>query len=497
MSDNKTSYQQILKATSILGSVQFLTILFSVIRTKIIAVFIGPAGMGIIALLNSTLNLIGGVTGLGLESSAIKSISENYKNDNSKSVSKIAEIVKKIMFFTGILGAFLTIVFSKYISILSFGNDSQMYSLIFLSVTLIFKQLTSSHMVVLQGLRKLKLLAKANLYGNLFGLLFSIPIYYFLGIDAIVPTIILSSFAAFVFAFYYASKVQLQKESIKKSQLLSEGKSIIQLGIMLTISSLLTLLSAYLTQIYISNVSNTEQVGLYSAGFTLLNSYVGTIFTVMSTDYYPRLAAINSDNTKVRAAVLQQSYISILLITPIIVLFLTFVPFIVKVLYSSKFLVIISMVCFGIIGMLFRAVSFSMGYILIAKGDSVMFTKTAIGFNVLSFVLNVVGYYFYGLRGLGISFLVYSIFHFFALKVITKKSYNFYLDKKIRITFSICFLLCIASFFVRYIELTILRSLLMGLLCIIAIAYFLYEINREINLKEIVIAVFRNNKKEL
>lgn len=497
MSDNKTSYEQILKATSILGSVQFLTILFSVIRTKIIAVFIGPAGMGIIALLNSTLNLIGGVTGLGLETSAIKSISENYKNDNSKSVSKIAEIVKKIMFFTGILGAFLTIVFSKYISILSFGNDSQMYSLIFLSVTLIFKQLTSSHMVVLQGLRKLKLLAKANLYGNLFGLLFSIPIYYFLGIDAIVPTIILSSFAAFVFTFYYASKVQLQKESIKKSQLLSEGKSIIQLGITLTISSLLTLLSAYLTQIYISNVSNTEQVGLYSAGFTLLNSYVGTIFTVMSTDYYPRLAAINSDNTKVRAAVLQQSYISILLITPIIVLFLTFVPFIVKVLYSSKFLVIISMVCFGIIGMLFRAVSFSMGYILIAKGDSVMFTKTAIGFNVLSFVLNVVGYYFYGLRGLGISFLVYSIFHFFALKVITKKSYNFYLDKKIRITFSICFLLCIASFFVRYIELTILRSLLMGLLCIIAIAYFLYEINREINLKEIVIAVFRNNKKEL
>lgn len=497
MSDNKSSYQQILKATSIFGSVQFLTILFSVIRTKIIAVFIGPAGMGIIALLNSTLNLIGGVTGLGLETSAIKSISENYKEDDIKSVSKIAEIVKRIMFFTGILGAFLTIVFSKYISILSFGNDSQKYSLIFLSVTLIFKQLTSSHMVVLQGLRKLKLLAKANLYGNLFGLLFSIPIYYFLGIDAIVPTIILSSFAAFVFAFYYASKVQLQKESIKKSQLLSEGKSIIQLGIMLTISSLLTLLSAYLTQIYISNVSDTEQVGLYSAGFTLLNSYVGTIFAVMSTDYYPRLAAINSDNTKVRAAVLQQSYISILLITPIIVLFLTFVPFIVKVLYSSKFLVIISMVCFGIIGMLFRAVSFSMGYILIAKGDSAMFTKTAIGFNVLSFVLNVAGYYFYGLEGLGISFLVYSIFHFFALKVITKKSYNFYLDKKIRITFSICFLLCIASFFVRYIELTILRSLLMGLLCIIAIAYFLYEINREINLKETLNIVFRNNKKEL
>lgn len=497
MSDNKASYQQILKATSIFGSVQFLTILFSIIRTKIIAVFIGPAGMGIIALLNSTLNLIGGVTGLGIETSAIKSISENYKENDVKTVSKIAQIVQQIMFFTAIFGAFLTIVFSKWISILSFGNDSQMYALIFLSVTLIFKQLTSSQMVVLQGLRKLRLLAKANLYGNFFGLLFSVPIYYFFRIDAIVPTIIFSSFAAFVFAFYYGSKVQLQKESINKSELLNEGKSIVKLGIMLTISSLLTLLSAYLTQIYISHVSNTEQVGLYSAGFTLLNSYVGIIFTVMSTDYYPRLATINIDNAKVRTAVLQQSYISILIITPIIVLFLTFVPFIIKVIYTAKFIAILSMVCFGIIGMLFRAVSFSMGYILIAKGDAALFTKTAIGFNIVSFVLNVGGYYFYGLDGLGISFLVYSVFHFFALKVITKKSYDFYLDKKITITFSICFLLCVASFFVRYIEMKILRSLLMGLLCMIAIIFFLYEINREINLKEIVIKAFRNNKKEL
>lgn len=497
MSDNKASYQQILKATSIFGSVQFLTILFSIIRTKIIAVFIGPAGMGIIALLNSTLNLIGGVTGLGIETSAIKSISENYKENDLKTVSKIVITIKKIMLFTGILGAFLIIVFSKWISILSFGNDSQMYALIFLSITLIFKQLTSSQMVVLQGLRKLRLLAKANLYGNLFGLLFSVPIYYFFRIDAIVPTIILSSFAALVFAFYYASKVQLQKESIHKSELLNEGKSIVKLGIMLTISSLLTLLSAYLTQIYISHLSNTEQVGLYSAGFTLLNSYVGIIFTVMSTDYYPRLAAINSDNNKVRTVVLQQSYISVLIITPIIVLFLTFVPFIIKVIYTAKFIAILSMVCFGIVGMLFRAVSFSMGYILIAKGDAALFTKTAIGFNALSLVLNVAGYYFYGLEGLGISFLIYSVFHFFALKRITKRCYNFYFDKKISITFSICFLVCIASFFVRYIELTILRSLLMGLLCIVAIVYFLYEINKEVNLREVAIAVFRNNKKEL
>ena len=101
MSDSKSSYQQILKTTSLFGGVQFFNILISIIRTKLIAVFIGPAGMGIIALLNSTLSLISSISGFGIETSAVKNISEDYKNDDFKTVSKTIQIVKKIVFFYG------------------------------------------------------------------------------------------------------------------------------------------------------------------------------------------------------------------------------------------------------------------------------------------------------------------------------------------------------------------------------------------------------------
>jgi O-antigen/teichoic acid export membrane protein len=150
------------------------------------------------------------------------------------------------------------------------------------------------------------------------------------------------------------------------------------LGVLLTISGLLTLLSTYLIQIYVGKIGGLEEVGFYTAGFTLLNSYVGIIFTVMSTDYFPRLSSISDDNVKVRASVIQQSFISILIITPIVILFLTFITVIVKVIYTPKFISIIPMVCFGILAMLFRAVSWSMGFILIAKGDSKMFILTAV-----------------------------------------------------------------------------------------------------------------------
>jgi len=482
---DKKSYQQILKTTSLFGGVQFFSILISVVRTKLIAVFIGPAGMGIIALLNSTLGVLSSISGFGIETSSVKSISENYKNDDLKTVSKTIQIVKKIVFFTGIFGMFLTLAFSKILSIITFGDSSQTFSFAILSVTILFKQLSSGQLAVLQGLRSFQFLAKANLYGNLFGLLFSVPLYYFLKIDAILPTITIASLSALIFSFYYSNKVKIEKERMENSVLFSEGKLIVKLGFMLTISSVLTLLSTYLVQIFIGKIGGLEQVGFYNAGFTLLNSYVGIIFTVMSTDYFPKLASINSDDEKVRMSVVQQAFISILIVTPIIVLFLALCPIIVKVIYTAKFNAILPMISAGILGMLFRAVSWSMGFILIAKGDSKMFVKTAIGFNILSLIMNVGGYYFYGLEGLGFSFCLYFLLHFIGLKIITKKRYNFYFENDFYRIYLVCFVICISTFLLQYIENQNLKYGLTAVLILISFAFSLNQINKKIDLKEI------------
>ena len=493
MSDPKNSYRQIFKATSIFGGVQFLTIVISVIRTKLIAVFLGPAGMGIITLLNSTLGLISSISSLGIETSAVKNISENYKNGDLQSVSRIISIVRKIIFFTGVLGMLLVIIFSKTLSVITFGDSSRNWSFILLSITLLFKQFSTGQLVVLQGLRNVGFLAKANLYGNLFGLLFSIPLYYFLRIDAIVPSIIITSFSALLFSFYYSNKIKIKSEKVLEKTFLKEAKTIVKLGLMLIISGVCALLVTYIIQIYIEKNGGLEQVGFYNAGFTLLNSYVGIIFTVMSTDYFPKLASINSDNQKIRLSVTQQAFMSIIIITPIIVLFLTLIPIVVKVMYTAKFDLIIPMVCFGILGMLFRAVSWSMGFILIAKGDSKIFIRTALGFNLLSLVMNFLGYHFYGLEGLGISFCLYFLIHFIGLKVITKNRYDFYFDKDFYQIYFICFLICAITFLFRYIEIPILKYSLMTMMIIISLIFSLYQMNNKMNLKEILISKTRKN----
>jgi O-antigen/teichoic acid export membrane protein len=216
----------------------------------------------------------------------------------------------------------------------------------------------------------------------------------------------------------------------------------------------------------------------------------------MSTDYFPRLSSICNENEKVRASVAQQAFISVLIITPIILMFLMFAPFVIKILYTSKFIAIIPMVSFGILGMLFKAVSWSIGYILIAKGDSSLFIKTEIIFNIVSLTLNVLGYYFWGLEGLGFSFFIYYLIYFFGIKIIAKKRYDFYFDRNFYRIYLICITMCLVVFLLRYIQLPILKYSMMSFMILFSLLFVLYEIDKKMELKEIIrTAIKRKNNR--
>ncbi|MDB2495369.1 oligosaccharide flippase family protein, partial [Flavobacteriaceae bacterium] len=467
MSDNQQSYRKVLNATSLFGGVQVINIIISLVRSKVIALLIGPIGMGISNLLLTTMELINGLTNLGLERSAVKDISLANTNSNSKSVAKTISILKKLVWLTITIGVILMIALSPWLSEIAFGNKYYTNSFIWISIALLFKQLSSSQLAILQGLRKLQYLAKANLLGNFIGLLITLPLYYFFRIDAIVPAIIIATFMSFVFTYYYSQKLDIEPVAISRKEAVSEGKGMINLGVMLSLSSMITLLVAYIIRIYIGSSNETEElglidVGLYSAGFVILNSYVGIIFNAMGTDYFPRLSEIANDIIKLRKTVLEQAIVAILLITPIIVVFLAFAPLIIVILYSNEFSPIVAMVTWGILGMIFKAVSWSMGYMIIAKGDSKVFIKTAIGFNAILLLINIVGYHYGGLEGIGISFFIYYIIHFIAIRIITYYRYDFYFEKGFYKIFTFTVIMCFLAFSITFIPSSILKYSLMS-----------------------------------
>lgn len=74
-SGRSSSYGNILKNTGLFGGVQALNILVGVVRNKLVALILGPQGMGLMSLFNSTTKLVGDSTNFGIAMSGVRNIS--------------------------------------------------------------------------------------------------------------------------------------------------------------------------------------------------------------------------------------------------------------------------------------------------------------------------------------------------------------------------------------------------------------------------------------
>ncbi|MFC6098069.1 O-antigen translocase [Flavobacterium qiangtangense] len=494
MSQNQSSYRQIFKATSIFGGVQVFNIIISIIRSKIVATLLGPAGMGISGLLVATTSLIGSFTNFGLGTSAIRDIAVANETDNPKKIARVVSVFRKLVWITGFLGMASTIILAPYLSEITFGNKDYTLGFVFLSSTLLFTQLISGQDVLLQGMRKLSQLAKANMYGAFLGLLTSFPLYYVYGIKGIIPAIILSSLVTLAVTWYFARQIKTEPSSISLKQSIAEGRPMLRMGFMLSISGLITMGVSYIVRIYISNTGGLTDVGLYNAGFAIIGTYVGLVFTAMATDYYPRLTGVAQDNQKVSEVVNHQAEIALLILSPILCIFLVFINWVVVLLYSSEFLAVSGMVYWAALGMYFKAASWSIGFIILAKGDSKLFFWSELLANFYILIFGILGYKYLGLDGLGISFMLTYIVYLIQIYMLGRKRYQFKFTKSFYKVFVVQLILGLLCFFtVRYIVSP--WAYLIGILFIAVSIYNSFiEMDRRLGIKELVKTKIHKNR---
>ena len=448
MNEHQSSYRQIMKATSLFGGVQVFQIIISIVRSKFIAILLGPAGMGIVGLLTTTTNLVSSFTNFGLGTSAVKNVSEANATQDEDKISGVIIIIRRLVWITGLLGAIITLILSPWLSQLTFNNKDYTLAFAWLSITLLTNQLSTGELIILQGLRKLQDLAKANLYGSFVGLIITIPLYYKYGEKGIVPVLIVTAFITLFFSWYFAKKTEIQPVEINTRQTLKEGKSMLIMGFMISLSGIISIASAYVVRIFITRTGSLADVGFYSAGFTIINTYVGMIFTAMGTDYYPRLSLVAKDNALCSQSINQQTEIALLVLAPILIFFLVFVNLAVIILYSSQFLVITGMLYWASLGIFFKAMSWAIAFIFLAKGESKLYFWNEFIGNIITLGIALIGYYMGGLTGLGVAFMVAYVYYLIQVFIIARVKYQFSFTRNTLVIFAIQFFLAMIGFFV-------------------------------------------------
>lgn len=484
--EQSSSYRSIFKATSLFGGLQAYQILINIIKTKLVAILLGPAGVGISGLYLSATDLVTQITGMGLSSSAVRNVSEAYGTGKVERFARVVTAFRRLVWLTGILGMIAVIVFSPVLSKTSFGNHEYIYGFIVISVTLLLTQLSNGQRVLLQGTRSLKYLAKATAIGLTIGLFVSIPLFYFFGTDGIVPNIVIGSFTTFLLTWFFARKIPVEKVSLSSREVIQEGRTMMTMGIAMSLTHVFASLISYALRGFIRSQGGVEDVGIFTAGYQLMNQYTGLVFTAMITDFYPRLSAVNTDNAKCRDMVNKQAEIGLLILGPMMAVCIIYISFIVRILFSEDFMAVNDYIIWCAVGILFKMASFAIGYILLAKAESKMFLITETISSAFTFVLNILGYWLFGLIGLGIASLLGFVFYMIMIYTIAHKRYAFTYSAPFVKLFCqefIVILLCVACV---YLLPTIFRYVFGSLLIILALYISVRELNNKMNLISLV-----------
>lgn len=272
-----------------------------------------------------------------------------------------------------------------------------------------------------------------------------------------------------------------------------EGKEMLKMGFMFSLSGLITVAASYALRIYISNTGGVEDVGLYTAGFAIIGTYVGMVFTAMGTDYYPRLSVIASDSLKAKELMNQQAVVAILILAPILNIFIVFIHWMIILLYSTKFSVIDGMVLWAALGMFFKAASWSIAFIFLAKGVSGLFFWNELFGNIYVLAFNILGYKFGGLDGLGISFLIGYFVYFAQVFIITKVKYQFYFNASFLSIFLIQLFLSVTCFLVVKFTTSPVNYIVGIGLIILSCLYSIRELNRMMDIRGVLVKFKKKN----
>ena len=400
MADN--SYRHILKYTSIFGGVQGLNIAVALIRNKAVAVLLGPMGMGLSSIYNSTIAFMTEATNLGLPTSAVRSVSDKYENHSFTDITNHVAAVRAWTLVAALIGFVACMLLGPMFSEGSFNYGNHTLNYMILAPAVSLATITASETAILKGARRLRSLVWTQVGVMLSSVIIAIPIYWLSGVRGVIPVILLSALVQTIITLWFSlHKYPLRLHGF--ARLLREGRPILMLGLAFVLTGITGKGAEVFIRYYLSSNGNETLVGLFNAGYMIAVTYAGMVFTAMESDYYPRLSGCGGDLRHLQNLVNKQVEITTLLISPLLLILMVAQPVIIPLLFSDEFAAAIPMSQICLLAMYAKAVSMPAAYITLAMAHWRAFVALEWLFSLFLCIAIPICYNHWGLPGTGVA----------------------------------------------------------------------------------------------
>src|SRR5205807_5724974 len=138
-----------------MGGSTVANIAVNVVRAKAIALLLGPAGVGLVGLYGSILNLTHSVAGMGINQSGVRQIAEAAGSGETRRVARTAAVLRRTSMFLGVVGAASLAVFCRQVSQWTFGSREFAAPVALLPLAVLFTSISDGQAALIHGVRRI------------------------------------------------------------------------------------------------------------------------------------------------------------------------------------------------------------------------------------------------------------------------------------------------------------------------------------------------------
>lgn len=422
------------------GSSSLVSLLLNVVSVKVIAVLLGPPGVGLFSLIRQTVVTFAAV-GLGGQTALVQGIAS--KSD----VERDAYV--RTVFWLFSLGSLLTVllieVFASKIATLLVGNKVDDFTSVirWIALPVVLSNAYIYLKSILNGFRAIGRLAIVEALGPFVVLILVYPVCILVGKGYALAFVWMMSAAQLLMVLpsfliaYRNGWLSPMTQRLRPRIHIGSARHFFRIAGTTFVTGMLGMVAILVVRAMITRNAGLHEAGLFDLAWALSGNYVMLLLSSFGTYYMPTLSGAVEESS--RANLIRQVIrLSVLLMVPMIVGVVVLKPLLVRLFYSGEFLPSLDLVRWMLIGDYLKITTWVLTIPALAKLDMKTYFWTELFWYVGFVLLSALSIFVFGqLQGIGVAFttLYLCLVIYYALYV--QRAYKFSIDAKLAIPWSV------------------------------------------------------------
>lgn len=420
-----SSSRGMIRSMLLIGGAQAVNILISLVRMKLLALMIGPAGVGILGIYNSLQGTAGTLAGLGLGSSGVREIAG--ARQDGKVLSRVRTVLFAANLVQGTLAMAMVWLLRERLALWLFGNADHATETGMVGIAVLLALVAASQTALLQGLRQIGDLGRVTVLSALAGTIVGLGAVWLHGENGLIWFLIAQPATSILVARRFTRRLPRPDlyQDWTPVTIWRVWKPMAALGAVFMLGGLASAFTLLLVRALVTRDLGLQAAGLFAASWSITMIYIGFLLNAMSADYYPRLVELLHDPARATGLMNDQMQLALALGGPVLLVLTGVAPWLMKLLYSDAFVPAAGMLQWQSFGNVIKLSSWPLGFALVAGARSKTYLFTELSWNVLFLAFVWLGLPVFGLEIAGTGFAAAYLLYFLVIWQLVRRLYGF------------------------------------------------------------------------